>query len=229
MLDVSISQTWKTAYLGARIGMLLVENVDNTPRPTALDARKAAVEAHLREKYAGWERADLLALDVLSAYRAYYKKFGNTYHVQLQLESILYKGKSLPRVSPLVDAGFLAEIETLVLTAAHDADRLVPPLGIDITTGSEEFTQMSGTPRALKPNDMMMTDTQGVTCTILYGQDNRSPITPATRRGLYVAYAPPGIEPGYVMEHLEAIRRNILLFAPDVGFPYIEVHSAEGK
>ena len=148
----------ETAYPGARIGMLLVENVDNTPRPTALDARKAAVETHLREKYAGWERAELLALDVLSAYRAYYKKFGNTYHVQLQLESILYKGKSLPRVSPLVDAGFLAEIETLVLTAAHDADRLVPPLGINISTGSEEFTQMSGTSRTLKPNDMMMTD-----------------------------------------------------------------------
>ena len=226
MLDVAVSQTWKTTYPGAQIGMLLVENVDNTPRPTALDARKMAVEAHLREKYAGWERADLLALDTLNAYRAYYKKFGNTYHVQLQLESILYKGKSLPKVSPLVDAGFLAEIETLVLTAAHDADRLIPPLGIDITSGSEEFTQMGGASRALKPNDMMMTDAQGVVCTILYGQDNRSPITPATRRGLYVAYAPPGIAAGDVTAHLEAIRGNILLFAPDARFPYMEVHSA---
>lgn len=229
MLEVSISPSWKTAYPGAQIGMLLVENVDNTPRPTALDARKAAVETHLREKYASWERADLIALDVLNAYRAYYKKFGNTYHVQLQLESILYKGKSLPKVSPLVDAGFLAEIETLVLTAAHDADRLIPPLGIDISTGSEEFTQMSGTPRALKPNDMMMTDAQGTVCTILYGQDNRSPITPSTRRALYVAYAPPGIAASDVLAHLEAIRRNILLFTPDAGFPYIEVHSAEIK
>jgi DNA/RNA-binding domain of Phe-tRNA-synthetase-like protein len=227
MLDVSISDTWKATYPGAQIGMLLVENVDNISRPTALDAQKIAVEAHLHEKYAGWERGDLLSMDILNAYRAYYKKFGNTYHVQLQLESILYKGKSLPKVSPLVDAGFLAEIETLVLTAAHDADRLILPLGIDITTGSEEFIQMSGTPRALKPNDMMMTDAQGTVCTILYGQDNRSPITPATRRALYVAYVPPGIAARDVLAHLEAIRRNVLLFAPDAGFPYIEVHSAK--
>src|SRR5262245_24144930 len=60
----------------------------------------------------------------MAAYVRYYKRFSKTYHVQLQLESIVLKRKSLPSVSPLVDANFTAEVETLVLTAGHDAQKL---------------------------------------------------------------------------------------------------------
>jgi len=47
--------------------------------------------------------------------------------VQLQVESIVSKGKSLPNVTPLVDANFVAEVETLVLTAGHDVAKLQAP------------------------------------------------------------------------------------------------------
>ena len=57
-----------------------------------------------------------MALPVLSAYRLYYRRFRNTYHVLLQVESIAKKGKRLPDISPLVDANFIAEVETLVLS-----------------------------------------------------------------------------------------------------------------
>ncbi len=60
----------------------------------------------------------------MAAYERYYKRFDKTYHVQLQVESIVLKGKNLPDVSPLVDANFIAEIETFVLTAGHDVMQL---------------------------------------------------------------------------------------------------------
>ena len=47
--------------------------------------------------------------------------------MQLQLESIVLKAKSLPDVSPAVDANFMAEVETLILTAGHDVEMLAEP------------------------------------------------------------------------------------------------------
>src|SRR5215212_2858299 len=211
MFQIKLTDRWHTSFPGGHVGILLVGNVDNTPRITPLDQRKQAIESHLRDTFAGSSRTDLLELAVLQAYRTYYKKFGKTYHVQLQLESIVHNGKSLPNVSPLVDANFAAELETLILTAGHDADLLEPPLIIDATHGGETFTQIHGSVRSLKPHDMMMSDGKGIICTIIYGQDARTPISPNTHRALYVAYAPAGIPRALVQQQLDLIYENILL------------------
>ena len=226
MLQITVTDRWHDTFPEGRVGVLLVANVDNAPRVTPLEARKRETEQRLRERFVGSSRADLLELDVLKAYRDFYRGFGNTYHVQLQLESIVQKGKSLPNVSPLVDANFAAELETLVLTAGHDAERLEPPLTLDAAQGGEVFTGMNGSRRALKLNDMMMSDAQGVVCTILCGQDERTPISPATRRALYVAYAPPGVPPGAVEQQLNAVYENVRLFAPEAVPQLLTVYTA---
>ena len=58
----------------------------------------------------------------LQVYDTYYKRFKKTYHVQLQLESIVFKGKSIPSVAALVEAMFMAEIKNMLLTAGHDLE-----------------------------------------------------------------------------------------------------------
>ena len=58
---------------------------------------------------------------------------------------------------------------------------------------------------------MMMRDGEGVVCTIIYGQDARTPVTEATRRVLYVTYAPPGITAAVVERHHAALLRNVRL------------------
>jgi len=131
------------------------------------------------------------------------------------LESIVLKGKNLPEVSPLVDANFTAELDTLVLTASHDAARLQPPLLIDVSRAGDVFTRMNGAPKQLSPGDMVMRDSQGVICTIIYGQDNLSPISTSTTHALYVAYAPPGVGVENVQAQLDAIEMNIRLFSAD--------------
>ena len=214
MIQLEVTGRWHAAFPGAHVGVLLVGKVDNTKRETPLDEHKRKVAARLREKYAGFSRAKLLELETLKAYRDYYRRFGNTYHVQLQLESVI-KSKPFPNVSPLVDANFAAELETLVLTAGHDADLLTLPLTLDVTQGGEAFTGMNGTVKMLRPDDMMMTDAHGVICTVITGQDARTPISPSTHRALYVAYAPAGVPVKTVKRQLESIFENVLLFAPD--------------
>jgi DNA/RNA-binding domain of Phe-tRNA-synthetase-like protein len=226
MFQIEVTDRWHATFPGGHVGVLLIGNVDNSRRITPLDQRKRDIEARLRQQFAGFSRADLMELEVLRAYRTYYKKFGKTYHIQLQLESVVQQGKPLPHVSPLVDANFAAELETLILTAGHDADVPAAPVTIDATRGGEPFRQINGAVRSLKPNDMMMSDSQGIVCTILYGQDARTPISPHTRRALYVAYAPSGVPGATVQQQLDAIRENVLLVAPAAEVEMIEVFAA---
>ena len=187
------------------------EHSHSSPR---LDERKREVEARLRERYKGFTRQDFLSLPVMSAYERYYKRFNKTYHVQLQVESIVLKGKNLPDVSPLVDSNFIAEVETLVLTAGHDVAKLHEPILMDVSREGDHITQMNGTSKAIRAGDMIMRDANGICCSIIYGQDNRSPISSETSRVLYVAYAPAGVPSETVDAQLRSIEENIRLFSP---------------
>lgn len=148
------------------------------------------------------------------AYERYYKRFNKTYHVLLQFESIVLKGRNLPNVCPLVDANFIAEVETLVLTAGHDVAKLYGSILIDVSREGDHITQMKGASKAIRAGDMIMRDANGVCCSIIYGQDDRSPISSETSRVLYVAYAPAGVPSETVDAQLRRIEENIRLFSP---------------
>lgn len=214
MIFISGSAEWSAAHPGAVIGLLEMTGVDNPALSPLLDERKRETEARLRKNCTGFRRQDFLALPVMAAYEKYYKRFDKTYHVQLQVESIVLKGKKLPDVLPLVDANFTAEVDTLVLTAGHDVSKLEEPVWIDVSRVGDEMTLMNGTTRPIRAGDMVMRDRHGVCCSIIYGQDNRSPITAGTRHVLYVAYAPQGVPAEAAAAQLRQIEENVRLFAP---------------
>jgi DNA/RNA-binding domain of Phe-tRNA-synthetase-like protein len=213
MLLISATDEWRTTHPGAVIGLLELSGVENTHTSLLLDNRKRETEARLRERYKGFTRQDFLSLPVMSAYEQYYKRFNKTYHVQLQVESIVLKGKSLPNVSPLVDSNFVAEMETLVLTAGHDVAKLHGSISIDVSREEDQIAQMNGDTKSIRAGDMIMRDANGVCCSIIYGQDNRSPISSETSRVLYVAYAPVGVPAEIVNAQLRKIEENIRLFS----------------
>ena len=213
MLTISGTDDWRTAHPGATIGLLEMAGVDNTGTSATLNERKRDIEARVRGRYKSFARRDFLALPVMSAYDRYYRRFNKTYHVQLQLESIVLKGKNLPDVSPAVDANFMAEMETLVLTAGHDGARLRPPISMDVVRDGDQMTQMNGQSKAMPAGDMIMRDADGICCSIIYGQDARSPIAPTTSHVLYVAYAPAGVPGDVVDVQLRAIEDNVRVFS----------------
>lgn len=213
MLSISATDGWRNVHPGATIGLLELLGIDNTLPSASLDGRKRETETYLRKRYQDFTRQDFLALPVLSAYERYYKRFDKTYHVQLQVESIVLKGKNLPTVSPLVDANFIAEVETFVLTAGHDVAKLHGSISIDVSREGDHMTPMNGTSRTIRAGDMIMRDADGICCSIIYGQDNRSPISTETSRVLYVAYAPAGVPAELVDTQLRRIEENIHLFS----------------
>lgn len=224
---ISVSSSWQTTYPNAHLGILVLDGVRNPRRHPELEQRKAALEAALRERYAGLGKKGLAALPVMQAYRAYYKNFRKTYHVLLQLRSVVLEGKDLPSVAALVEAMFMAELDSGLLTAGHDLDRVQPPITLDVAQGDETYVMLNGKEQSLKANDMIMTDAQGVICSVIYGLDRRTAIGPQTQRVMFVVYAPAGIDPAAVRAHLEAMRENVSLIAPDAVVEELHVYGAD--
>jgi DNA/RNA-binding domain of Phe-tRNA-synthetase-like protein len=210
-----VTEAWKIAFPGAHAGVLVMQNVLNPAGHAGLEQRKEALVNELRAIYGRLDRGQLASLPALRVYDAYYKRFKKTYHVQLQLESIAFKGKSLPSVAALVEAMFMAEVKNMLLTAGHDLDALQLPARLDVTRGDEVYTLMRGQPQQVKPGDMMISDGIGIMSNIIYGPDQRTQIQPGTRNVIYTTYAPAGIGEQAVSEHLRDIREYVRLFAPD--------------
>jgi DNA/RNA-binding domain of Phe-tRNA-synthetase-like protein len=219
-----VSEAWKRDYPEAAVGVLAMGNVANPASHAEMDRLKEELEDQIRARFATQE--ELRALDRLQAYRAYYKRFKKTYHVQLQLESIAFKGKSIPRVAALVEAMFAAELKNLLLTAGHDLDIVEPPVTLDVAQGSERYVRINGQEQQLKAGDMFISDTQGVLSSVIYGPDQRAQIQPGTSRVLFTVYAPAGIAAGAVLQHLLDVEDYVRLIAPQAKTELLQVCGA---
>jgi DNA/RNA-binding domain of Phe-tRNA-synthetase-like protein len=223
---LEVSDAWKVAFPRAHAGVLVMRDVVNPAHHAALEREKEALENQLRERFAGQTRGDLDQLPVLQAYAAYYKRFKKTYHVQLQLESIVFKGKSIPSVAALVEAMFMAEVKNMLLTAGHDLDTLQLPARLDVSQGDESYTVLRGQLQQLKPGDMFIADRAGIISSIIYGPDQRTQIQLATRNVMFTVYAPDGISEQAVVDHLHDIERYVRLVAPESRVEMLQVFGA---
>ena len=206
--------TWHAAHPGAPCGVLAMRGVANPVGAPALDREKEDLEANLRTRFGELDRAAIRETGLLPAYAAYYKRWGQRYHVALQVESVAQKGKEIPRVAALVEAMFVAELRSQVLTAGHDLAALTPPVRLDVGTGEQRFQTPHGEDATVKAGDMFMADTQGVLSAIITGPAAHGRITPETTSVLFAAYGVPGIPPDAVETHLAEIERLVRLVSP---------------
>ena len=108
----------------------------------------------------------------------------------------------------------MAELQNMVLTAGHDLDAVAPPVRVDATVGGERYVQLNGSEAGLEPGDMMMADATDH-LERPPGPDQRTRIAAATSAVLFAVYAPAGVGEQTVRDHLEDIRSNVLLVAPE--------------
>ncbi|MBI5572263.1 MAG: hypothetical protein HY914_20135 [Desulfomonile tiedjei] len=220
----TVTDGWKEAYPGAHAGILVMRDVANPDRHPELDRLKGELEEDLRSLFK--DLGELKSLGPIKAYQAYYKRFKKTYHVVQQLESVLFKGKPIPRVAALVEAMFMAELRNMLLTAGHDLDLTRVPLKVDIAQGTEQYTRINGQEQVLKPRDMMISDREGVISSVIYGPDRRTMINPDTRNAVFTCYAVPGVTRQAVEQHLQGIEANVRVFSPNASVELMTVFSA---
>ena len=200
-------------------------NTINPANHPDLDAKMSAIESEIRNNFSEVGRPAIRNLPAMQAYTTYYRKFKKTYHVLLQIESVAFQNRNLPRISALVSAMFAAELKNHLLTAGHDMSTVQLPIVLDVAKGNESYTGMNGKLQTLSPADMFISDAKGVISSIIYGPDNRTPITGHTSEVLFTVYGPEGISHQQMTSHLEDIRAFVNLVSPDAHTATLEVIS----
>jgi len=218
---LTVTPEWKAAFPGACAGLLIIRNADNPAGHPVLAQHKAELETHLR---AGFQDKPIDNA-ILDTYTKYYKRFRKTYHVKLQLKSIIEKGRSIPDAQALVQAMFMAEMKNMLLTAGHDLDKLSLPLVLIVSRGDETYTLMRGSQQNLKPGDMYIRDTLGILSSVIYGPDKRSSIDPSTCNAVYTVYAPAGIPQQSVLDHLHDIADYVRIASPAAQINHLQTYS----
>jgi len=212
---IELSARWKEILPDACVGVLAVKNVSNLKDHPDLKSAREALEDELRSRYGAMDRKSLRDLPVYAAYDSFYCAFRKSYHVQLQLESIVFKEKSIFSPSALVACMFMAELETGLLTAAHDLTTLKLPLVADVAAGNETYQRLDGSEQILKEGDMYIRDQEGILSSVIYGPDQRTQIRLETDQAVFTTYGPPGISKAQIQEQLEILESFIKIFAPD--------------
>lgn len=223
---LTVSPRWREQHPGAAFGLLAVRGVTNPASHDQLNTVAGDLENDLRGAYGEMEKSALRGTPPLPAYAAYYKRWGQRYHVGMQFESVAQKGKPVPRVAALVEAMFIAELRNRLLTAGHDLDHLALPVQLSSGAG-ESFTAPNGAEQSVKVGDMFMADADGhVLSAIITGPSDFARIGPDTTSVLFYAYAPPGIDPDAVETHLDEIERNVRLISPNAEIAGREIVTA---
>ena len=224
---INISTDWETTYPGAALGILSMRSAHPEGKSLEFNAKRESLELVLREKYKSADRSMILDLPAMAAYAAYYKRFKKTYHLLLQLESVAKKNKPIPQTGPLVQAVFMAEMNSFLLTAGHDLDQIHGSIKLDVSKGNERYTPLRGEEVTCKRDDMVMSDSQSAICSVIRGQDKRTMITQNTDNVLYVVYVPPGILAKAIEDHLTDLTENVLLVSPQAQIDFQHVYYAK--
>ncbi len=223
---LGMSEALKQRYPGSVIGALVIRGARNPASGAELERIRDGIESDLRARWSAGGREAMKADPVIAAYDGYYRQFRKTYHVALQLESVIWKGRHIESRSPLVTVMFMAELKNMLLTAVHDLARVAMPAAAGLASGTEEYEAMGGEKRILKEGDMFIADSQGVISSIVYGPDQRTAVTAGTEDLLFCVYAPPGIGAERVRAHLEDLRRFVTVAAPGARAEAPEVAAA---
>ncbi len=220
---INISEDVRRLYPGIQFGSLVVKGLGKSTNKEAFTELKKEEISELIINYKDYERNKFINTEPMMQYRNYYKKYNKTYHLLLQLESVVLKGRSVPDAGAFVEAMFLAELKDLILTAGHDMDALSTPLNLKIAKGGESFTGISGQVQALSENDLYLEDQLGILSSIINGPDDRTRISSKTKRVMYFAYGVQNITRQQIMQHLNRIKDYLAIYAPDASFEDIMI------
>ncbi|MCE7736793.1 MAG: hypothetical protein GPJ54_18060 [Candidatus Heimdallarchaeota archaeon] len=204
-MTISISKNLDQDFPELKIATLSVKNIKYHGNPSTFNEEKRKIEEYIRENYQNFKN-----LEVIKSYNKFFNKFGKIYPIQYQIKSIL-DGKGLPSTVKVVEAMFMSELKSMLLTAGHDEDKLSGDLIVKLTAGGEQYNKINQRDQSLKVGDIICEDQAGIISSVLYGPDYRTKITENTQNCLFFSYFPYGANNDVIRSHFEAILKYIEL------------------
>ncbi len=209
-MEVKISANLLDDFPNIKVATLEVKNVLPKKHDARLRNPKRELEEFIKEHY-----QDVAKLDVINQYNQFFKKFGKTYPIKYQIQSIL-KGKELYSTFNVVECMYLSELRYHFLTAGHDLDKLETSLETKQTDGTEKYVKINGKEQQLKAGDIISIDAKGIISSVLFGPDHRTRITEDTRNCLFFSYFPYGEKETHIRLHFQEISNNLSIISDEL-------------
>jgi len=207
---------WRDEHPGSSAAVVLYRGLSAGDETAALAVMKRELEAELRARWGSTTKQALLADPTLAAYQRHDQRFGQNYHVAMQIISIAQKGKAIPNRNPLIEAMFMTELKTGVLASAQDADQVAIPIAIDSADGSEQYVRYDGVEERCKVGDQLMRDANGeILTSIAQGPTAFGLVTPETTSVAYCFYFPAGVPESAITESLTYLDKCVRATCPD--------------
>ncbi len=207
-MEFKISSSVKLAYPDLKVSVVEVMIADKPEFNQEINGLKKKIENNIRTDYANFGNSTRV-----KKYNSFYKKFDSKVPMEFQIKSIL-NNKEIPVINPVLTCMFMAELKNIVLTAAHDLDKLGDVIVVSLSNGTEEYTKINEKAQKLKINDVFAADSSGIISSVLYGPDSRTKIASETKNFLFMCYSF-GLDNEEVESHMSDIIGYLRILAQD--------------
>ncbi|VVC00201.1 Lysine--tRNA ligase [uncultured archaeon] len=164
--DFEVSPAVRAKFPSLRVGVVVVEGIDNSQKSDEIVTLIRSQEASLREKYFG---KDFASLKGIKAWRDAYSAFGaKPKEYRSSVESLVrrvLKGDPLPSINPLVDLYNCISIKYILPAGSDDLGNVEGPVRLRFADGGEPFMRIGSSENDPALNgEVIYSDNSGALC-----------------------------------------------------------------
>lgn len=165
-MKIKIDSTIINQFPDVKIGVLIVENVNNKNASEKIRLMTLQMEDSIRK---GYTLENIALVPKIDDWRQAYRAFGcKPSEYRSSIEALLRRilqGKDLPAINPIVDIYNLISIKYLLPAGGGNLDKIKGDMRLTKATGTEHFVMLgSSTPMPIKPDEVVYLDDKEVLC-----------------------------------------------------------------
>ncbi len=172
------------------------------------------VEKEIRKNFSP---ENLRTHPVIRAYRDFYWRIGidptKTRPSAEALVRRVLRGKGLPKINNIVDAGNLASLKTFIPIGIYDLDRIKGGLKLRLSREGEIFKPIGGKEERLSEGVIVLADEEKILHLFPHRDSRETMIIGSTRNILVIACGVPGVPYGLVRKAVRETRDYVIKFA----------------
>lgn len=153
-------------------------------------------------------------------YFRYFRKYGQTYPVTKQLESLLLKGRPFPEDEFVNSIAFLSELKTHALIGTHDVDKIEGDMVFYKEDVKREFPAMVRDGAHTYPGDVTGRDDKGIIISMISGVDSRTCLNENSRNVVYLIFGTSEMTKEEIDAVAEITKTSVLTLAETAEISY---------